>query len=364
MTQPKTYLSPPTLSGNEVKYVTEAIESGWIAPLGPFVTRFENELCKISKTKFCLSTSSGTAALHLALLTLGVEKDDEVLCSDLTFVASVNAILYCNATPILIDSESTTWNMCPKLLRTAIVDRIKLGKKPKALLLVHLYGMPAQMDEILAICEEFDIPMIEDAAEALGSSWDGKPLGSLGDIGVYSFNGNKIITTSGGGAMVSNNSKYINRARFLSTQAKDESVAWFEHPEMGYNYRLSNVLAALGCAQLEGLEERVKFRRDVFDNYVELFNGEVGVSWQIEPEKAFSNRWLSVALLDEGLATPAEWAERYQEENIETRPMWKPMHMQKAFRDMTFYANGVGEELFLRGICLANRFEFKEINLK
>ncbi len=352
---PKTYLSPPTLSGNEIKYVTEAIESGWIAPLGPFVDRFEADLAAFSQTKSCLATSSGTAALHLALLALGVLPGDEVLCSDLTFVASVNAIYYCGAKPILIDSEAETWNMCPDLLEKAICAKIAQGKKPRVLMLVHLYGMPGYLDRILEICQKYDILILEDAAEALGSRWNDLPLGSIGDIGVYSFNGNKIMTTSGGGAIVSNNPKYIEKARYLSTQAKDPSVPHFEHTEVGYNYRMSNILAALGCAQLETIEARVSHRRKVFEHYVDEFKNTQGVQFQLEPQKAKSNRWLTVVTLDLSIHTPQKWADHYASQNIETRPMWKPMHLQVPFVYCESFLNGVGADLFERGICLANK---------
>jgi dTDP-4-amino-4,6-dideoxygalactose transaminase len=353
--KPKTYLSPPTLTGNEVKYVTEAINSGWIAPLGPFVDRFENDLSQLHHQSHCLATSSGTAALHLALLAVGVKAGDSVLCSDLTFVASANAIVYCGAEPIFIDSEPETWNICPELLKKAIIAEIALGKKPKALLLVHIYGMPGFLDEIFSICQEFEIPIIEDAAEALGSTWNGKALGSLGEMGVLSFNGNKIITTSGGGALLSQSKDKLDYARYLSTQAKDNSVPWFEHAEVGYNYRMSNILAALGCAQLENIQERVAHRRKVFENYVTEFANQKGVTFQKELPQAKSNRWLTVVVLDSQTAgTPQEWAKSYALENIETRPMWKPMHLQRAFSHYRFYSTNTSEFLFENGICLAN----------
>ena len=266
----KIWLSSPHMGGNEQKYVKEAFDENWIAPLGPNVNGLEQELASYLEVEEVAALNSGTGAIHLSLTIAGVQAGDYVLCSTFTFCATANPIKYLNAHPVFIDSEEQTWNCDPVLLEKAIVELMAEGKKPKAFVLVHLYGMPSLMDEIVAVCTKYEVALIEDAAEALGSTYKGQKLGTFGDFGIFSFNGNKIITTSGGGALVSNNAKYIDRARFLSAQAKDESVAWFEHPEMGYNYRLSNILAALGCAQLEGLEERVKFRRDVFDNYKNL----------------------------------------------------------------------------------------------
>jgi dTDP-4-amino-4,6-dideoxygalactose transaminase len=270
MTNKKIYLSSPHMGGNEIKYVKDAIDTNWVAPLGPNVNGFEDALAAYNGISNCAALSSGTAALHLALILLGVEQDDEVLCSTFTFSATVNAIAYQKAIPVFIDSEKETWNMCPVTLEKAIQDRITKGKKPKAVIIVHLYGMPSDMDSLTAVCSAHDIPIIEDSAEALGASYKGRKMGTFGVLGAYSFNGNKIITTSGGGALVSNNAEYISKATFLATQARDDA-SHYEHSHIGYNYRMSNILAGIGRGQLEVLDKHIALRRANNVWYQELF---------------------------------------------------------------------------------------------
>jgi len=350
----KIWLSSPHMGGAEQKYVNEAFETNWIAPLGPQVNAFEQDLAQYTDTKYAAALSSGTGALHLALIMLGVQRGDEVICQSMTFSASANPIAYLGASPIFIDSEKETWNMCPDLLLEAIKDRIAKGKKPKAIIPVHLYGMPAQMDKIMAIANEYDIPVIEDAAEALGSTINGKAMGSFGLMGVLSFNGNKIITTSGGGALLSNNEDYIHKARFLATQAR-ENAPHYEHNEIGYNYRMSNVCAAIGRGQMEVLDERVEQRRKNFQFYNRALSVFEGVSLMEEPAGYYSNRWLSTLLIDpeksNGVTRELVAAE-LAIENIESRPLWKPMHLQPVFKGTAFYGNGVSEQLFEKGLCL------------
>jgi pyridoxal phosphate-dependent aminotransferase EpsN len=303
---------------------------------------------------FCVALTSGTAALHLGLLLLGVGPGDEVLCPSLTFVASANPIVYCGATPVFVDSEPATWNICPTRLREAITDRLRLGKKPKALMLVHLYGMPARLPEILALATEFDIPVLEDAAEALGASWQQQPLGSFGRLGVFSFNGNKILTTGGGGALVAHDQALAERALFLATQAKDPAPH-YQHSTVGYNYRLSNLLAGIGRGQLELLEDRVKRRREIFNWYQEHLAALSGlaVAPATELPGSRANRWLTTTLLDpEATATPESLRQHLETRRIESRPLWKPLHLQPLFADAPMYGGAVCEDLFARGLCL------------
>jgi dTDP-4-amino-4,6-dideoxygalactose transaminase len=350
----KIWLSSPHMGKKEQFYVNEAFETNWIAPLGPHVNGFEQDLANYLCGTYVAALSSGTAALHLALIMLGVRAGDEVLCQSMTFSASANPIAYVGATPIFIDSERDTWNMCPILLREAVIDRIRKGKKPKAIIPVHLYGMPAKMNEINAVAAEFGIPVIEDAAESLGSTLDDKPMGTFGLMGILSFNGNKIITTSGGGALISENEKYIKKSRFLATQARDEAPH-YQHSEIGYNYRMSNVCAAIGRGQMEVLEERVAKRRANFDFYQQFFSSIEGISFLPEPDGHFSNRWLSTMLIDPVLTggiSREKIAEGLALENIESRPLWKPMHLQPVFAESPFYGNGTAEALFSNGLCL------------
>ena len=342
------------MGGTEIKYVQEAFDENWIAPLGPNVNGFEKELAAYNQIGHASALSAGTAAIHLALIILGVEEGDEVLCSSFTFSATVNPIVYQKATPILIDSEPDTWNMCPKALEQAIQDRIAKGKTPKAIIPVHLYGMPCKMDEIMEIAQLYEIPVIEDAAESLGATFHGKKTGTFGIMGIYSFNGNKIITTSGGGALVSNNEEYISKSRFLATQARDEAP-YYQHSHIGYNYRMSNITAGIGRGQLEVLDERISQRRTVYERYEKAFKSIDGFTFLDEPEGYFSNRWLTTVLIDpskfKGKGTN-EVREMLESNNIESRPLWKPMHKQPIFEHYPFYGNGFSEELFENGLCL------------
>ena len=351
----KIWLSSPHMGGKEEVYVKEAFDTNWIAPLGPHVDGFENDLVAFTGTKAAAALSSGTAAIHLALILLDVKAGDEVLCQSFTFSASANPIVYQGAIPIFIDSERETWNMSPEHLRRAIVDRMTKGKKPKAIIPVHLYGMPANMEAIMAISTEFDIPVIEDAAEALGSIYQNKACGTFGHLGVLSFNGNKIITTSGGGALISANDEYINKARFYATQSRD-AAPHYQHSHIGYNYRMSNVCAAIGRGQMEVLNQRVAKRRANYDFYTNAFNKLKGISFLQEPARSLSNRWLSTILVDDSLTHKGVSRETIrlamEKENIECRPLWKPMHLQPVFETYPFYGDGTAERLFEQGLCL------------
>jgi dTDP-4-amino-4,6-dideoxygalactose transaminase len=350
----KVWLSSPHMSGAEQKFVQEVFDTNWVAPVGPHITRFEQVLTDYTGVKHCAALGSGTAAIHLALIILGVQRDDEVICQSFTFSGSCNPIMYQGAIPVFVDSEVDTWNMDPALLRQAIEDRIKkTGKKPKVIIVVHLYGMPAKMDEIMAISRELQVPVIEDAAEALGSTYKGKKCGSFGDFGILSFNGNKIITTSGGGALLSNNEEWIKKARFLATQAR-EPLPHYEHKEVGYNYRLSNVCAAIGLGQMTVIDSRVARRREIFQFYKETLSGFSHIKFNAEPEGHFSNRWLSTILVDTDnqKVTPESIRLGLDTVNIESRPLWKPMHLQPVFTGFPLYLNGVSERLFKTGLCL------------
>jgi len=347
-------LSPPHMSGDEIQYIQEAFETNWIAPAGQNIESFENELAAYCGASYATATLSGTAAIHLALNVLGVQHGDEVICSNFTFVASVNPILYQGAIPILIDVEKDTWNMDPAYLEEAIKDRIQKGKKPKAIILVHVYGMPAKLNELLSVAREYDIPVIEDAAEAFGSSYQKKKVGTFGDIGIYSFNGNKIITTSGGGALVSENMEWMEEARYLANQAT-ERIPHYEHKKLGYNYRLSNICAGIGRGQLNVIDQRVQQRRAIFDFYKEALGKLEGITFQPEPEGSHANRWLTCIQLDvdkcNGI-TPEQLRLSLEDRNIESRPLWKPMHLQPVFKDCPYYGSDVSEKLFEKGLCL------------
>ena len=348
----KIWLSPPHMGGRERELVKEAFDANWIAPVGPHISNFEQELSKLSQNFNIAALSSGTAAIHLALILAGVQKNDNVICSSFTFSASVNPIKYLGANPIFIDSDKESWNMCPELLTKAIKDGIKNNKKPKAIILVHLYGMPAKLDEIIAVANSFEIPLIEDAAEALGSKYKNQQLGTFADFGIYSFNGNKIITTSGGGALVCKNKKLIEKAKFLATQSRDEAPH-YEHSEVGYNYRMSNVCAAIGVGQLEVLTERVTRKREIFNFYKNELSMIKEITFLEELEVSFSNYWLTTILLDKNSTIDREQLRLHLEkDNIESRPLWKPMHLQPVFKDCKSYVNGISEDLFNRGLCL------------
>ena len=351
----KIWLASPHMGGSEQKYVKEAFDTNWIAPLGPNVDAFEKGLALYNKVDHVAVLSAGTAALHLALIMLGVEAGDEVIASSFTFAASVNPIAYQGATPILIDSEPDTWNMCPKQLEIAILDRISKGKKPKAIILVHLYGMPAKIDRIMAIAAKYKIPVIEDAAEAMGSKFKGTPVGSFGLMGFYSFNGNKIITTSGGGALVSNDEWLISRSRFLATQAR-ECAPHYEHEVIGYNYRMSNVSAGIGRGQMEVIDDHISRHREIFNYYKSELSIYKGITFQEEPDADYySNYWLSCIQVNPDKCwgvTRDQIRITMEGENIECRPLWKPMHLQPVHEDKPFYGTKVSDILFERGLCL------------
>jgi pyridoxal phosphate-dependent aminotransferase EpsN len=363
------FLSPPHLSGNEAKYIQEAIETNWIAPLGPNVDSFEKELAEYVGASGAVAVSSGTAAIHLALYLLEVGKGDTVFCSSLTFVASANPILYQGAEPVFIDSEPDTWNMSPKALERALRDAELEGRLPKAVIVVNLYGQSAKMDDLVSICNEYEVPIIEDAAESLGATYKGISSGTLGKFGIYSFNGNKIITTSGGGMLVSDDLEALQRARFLATQARDVAPH-YQHSIMGYNYRLSNVLAGIGRGQLEVLGERVQARRSVFSNYFQELGKLPGIYFMPELDNTMSNRWLTAITIEEREAgvSVKEILELMTMENIEARPVWKPLHMQPLFKGMKFYAHSetysVSEKLFETGICLPSGSSMTSDELK
>ena len=356
--QEKIWLSSPHMGDNEEKYVGEAFATNWIAPLGPHVNGFEQDLQDYNQIDHAAALSSGTASIHLALDMLGVGQGDLVICQSFTFCGSANPITYRGATPVFVDSEEHTWNMSPEWLEKAIIDCQQKGNLPKAIIPVHLYGMPAQIEQILDIANKYNIPVIEDAAESLGSTYNGKKTGTFGDLGVFSFNGNKIITTSGGGALVSKHEKWITKARFLATQARDAAIH-YQHSEIGYNYRLSNVLAGIGRGQMEVLPKRIEQRRSVFNQYKTYFEtvNQKGfhIEFQEEGEGMFSNRWLTAILVDpsknQGITAETIRLE-LEKDNIECRPLWKPMHMQPVFSDMPFYGDGISEKLFETGLCL------------
>jgi dTDP-4-amino-4,6-dideoxygalactose transaminase len=363
MTNPKRiYLSPPDMSGNEMKYIQHAFDQNWVAPLGPNVDAFENILADYCGVNFVAALNSGTAAIHLALIILGIKQSDEVITSSFTFSATANPIVYQGAKPIFIDSEQASWNMDPALLEIAIKDRLSKGIKPKAIILVHLYGMPANMEKIMTIANQYDIPVIEDAAESLGSRFKNKPLGSFGKMAVISFNGNKIITTSGGGALLSNNVEIVEKARFLSTQARD-SAPHYQHSQIGYNYRMSNILAGIGCGQMEIIDERVKKRRENYFFYEKELGKLPGLSFLDEPGKEyFSNRWLTTLLIDPSVSGINRYIlhNELEKENIETRPLWKPLHLQPVFASYNAYINGISEGLFQHGLCLPSGTNLNE----
>ena len=356
MSNDKIWLSSPHMGGNEPKFIQEAFDTNWIAPLGPNVTGLESDLENyLQKDVFVAALSSGTAAIHLALILLNVKLGDEVICQSMTFSASANPIVYQGATPIFIDSEPETWNICPKALEEAIKDSISKGKKPKAIIAVHLYGMPFKITEITAIANKYEIPLIEDSAEALGSSYKGQKCGTFGTISILSFNGNKIITTSGGGAIVCKTKTQKDKAVFLATQARD-NAPHYQHSEIGYNYRMSNICAGIGRGQMQVLDKHVSLRRKMHDFYVELFKDKPGITVFSEPSSAyFSNHWLTTILVDStklnGI-TREDIRIALEKENIESRPLWKPMHLQPVFSSSPYYGNKVSENLFENGLCL------------
>ena len=361
--KPKIWLSSPHMGGFEKNYIDKAFDENWIAPLGPNVQGFEEDLQSyLGEGVEVAALSSGTAALHLALILLGVERGDEVLCQSLTFAASANPIVYQGATPVFVDSEEDTYNISPFFLEEAIKDRIGKGKKPKAIIAVHLYGMPYKVNEIHEIAARYEIPVIEDSAEALGSSYQGQKCGTFGDLAILSFNGNKIITTSGGGALVTKKLSEKKKAIFLATQARDEAPH-YQHSQIGYNYRLSNVCAGIGRGQMRVLDEHVQKRRDMNVFYTHLFEGVEGVKVLNEPENTyFCNHWLTVLKTQKksGAVNVEKLRLYLDKENIESRPLWKPMHLQPVFKDVPFYGNGIASDAFETGLCLPSGSNLSE----
>ncbi|MFB5662688.1 DegT/DnrJ/EryC1/StrS family aminotransferase [Alteribacillus sp. HJP-4] len=359
------FLSPPHMSGKEQKYIKEAFDLNWIAPLGNNVDALESELSDYNNVSGASVVSSGTAAIHLALRLLGAGTGDTVFCSTLTFVASANPIIYQGARPVFIDSEPATWNMSPWALERALDEANKNKRLPKAVIIVNLYGQSARIDDLMDICQKYNVPVIEDAAESLGSEYKGRKSGTFGDFGIFSFNGNKIITTSGGGALVSNDMKALERSRYLATQARDQALH-YQHSEIGYNYRMSNIVAGIGRGQLEVLDQRVSQRRRVFNRYVEALRKQSGFSFMPELEGTKSNRWLTALTVDPEKAgiTHFDVIEALAGENIEARPVWKPLHLQPAFEGSEYYTHeewySFSDELFQYGLCLPSGSNLKE----
>ena len=356
MTHSKIWLSSPHMGGTEHQFINEAFDANWVAPLGPNVDGFELDLEKYFNEEVFVGTlSSGTAAIHLGLIILGVQAGDEVICQSFTFSASANPILYLGATPIFVGSESKTWNMCSVALEEAIIDRISKGKKPKAIVAVHLYGMPFDADALLAVANKYEIPVLEDSAEALGSTYKGQKCGTFGTIGVLSFNGNKIITTSGGGALVAKTKEIKDKAVFLATQSRD-NAPHYQHSEIGYNYRMSNICAGIGRGQMEVLDKHVALRRKMNEFYYNYFKNIDGVTLYSEPSQDYySNHWLTAIVLSpEKLngKTREDLRLALAQANIESRPLWKPMHLQPIFEKYPYYGNQVAENLFEFGLCL------------
>lgn len=342
------FLSAPHMSGNELKYIEKVFESNYIAPLGEYVNKFEDSIKNYTKAENALAVTSGTAAIHLALRVLGIGEGDDVLASTFTFIGSVNAILYQGANPVFIDSDKETWNLSPKLLNKYLID---CEKKPKALIVTHLYGMCADIEKIADICKLHGVYLIEDAAESLGAIYNGRHTGTLGDFGIYSFNGNKILTTSGGGMLVSSNKEWIKKAKFYSTQAKEPFIH-YEHLEYGYNYRMSNVLAAIGVGQMEVIEDRVEKKREIFQWYKEFLSDIEEITFMPELEDSRGNRWLTALIFEKSDYNKIMKA--LDEINVESRPLWKPMHMQKLFENNKAIVDGTSEELFNKGLCVAS----------
>jgi dTDP-4-amino-4,6-dideoxygalactose transaminase len=344
------FLSLPHMGGHERNYVQKALEDNWVNTYGPNIAGFEHDICQHTNARNAVALSSGTAALHLGLRLLGVEPGDEVICPTFTFVASANPILYLGAKPVFVDSEPETWNISPELLKQAIEESIARGKKPACIIVVHLYGMPAKLKEITDIANAYTIPVLEDAAEALGSRYQGHQVGTFGRIGIFSFNGNKIITTSGGGALITDDEELANRAAFLANHARD-AAPYLLHSQMGYNYGMSNISAGIGRGQLEVLETRVKQRREIYSYYKDQLSDMEGLEFLPEPKGCFSNRWLTTLLLPKGIS-PEHIRQALEKENIETRLLWKPMHQQPLFEEYTYHGSNISDQLFERGLCL------------
>lgn len=362
----KILLSSPHMGGNELKYIHKAFDDNFITPFGSNIEEFENSLQNyLEQDQKVTVLNSGTAAIHLALIILGVQPNDEVICQSMTFSATANPIAYLGAKPVFIDSEPETWNMCPLALEEALMDKISQGKMPKAIIVVHLYGMPAKMDELIAVATKYGVPIIEDAAEALGSTYKNQKCGTFGALGILSFNGNKIITTSGGGALVCKTTEQKEKAIYLSTQARDKAPH-YQHSEIGYNYRMSNVSAGIGCGQMEVLPERIFQRRKNHEFYMGLFKNMEGISVFTEPNADFySNHWLSAILVDEEQTgfSCEDLRLKFSDQNIESRPLWKPMHLQPVFQNADYYGNKVAENLFESGLCLPSGSNLSEEDL-
>ena len=364
----RVYLSSPHMGGEELKYINEAFDTNWIAPLGPNVNGFENEMCEYTGSKYATATVSGTSAIHLALKCLGVGEGDIVFCSSLTFSATANPIIYQGAEPVFIDSNYETWNMCPIALQKAFDDALENNTMPKAVVIVNLYGQSADYDKLKAICDKYNVPIIEDAAESLGATYKGKQTGTIGEIGIYSFNGNKIITTSGGGMMVSNNEEYTKKALFWATQSR-EAERHYEHKELGFNYRMSNVVAGIGRGQLKVLDDRISKKKEIYEAYKEGFKDIEDIEMMNICDFGEPNYWLSACTIKEGSKVkPLDIMLALEKENIESRPVWKPMHMQPFFKDYKFFSSleegSVSEDLFNRGICLPSdtKIDKKDMN--
>jgi UDP-N-acetylbacillosamine transaminase len=352
------FLSAPHMSGNELKYIEKVFESNYIAPLGEYVNKFEESIKNYTGAKNALAVTSGTAAIHLALRILGITQGDDVLASTFTFIGSINAILYQNANPVFIDSDKESWNLSPALLNKYLLE---CEKKPKALIVTHLYGQCAEIEKIADICALHGVYLIEDAAESLGAIYNGKHTGTFGDFGIYSFNGNKILTTSGGGMLVSNNKECLDKAKFYSTQAKEPFVH-YEHVEYGYNYRMSNVLAAIGVGQMEVIEERVAKKREIFEWYREFLGDVEEITFMPELKNSRGNRWLTALTFEKSDFNKVMKA--LEEINVESRPLWKPMHMQPLFRDAKSFVDGTSEALFDKGLCVASSTTMSKDDVK
>lgn len=367
MEKKRIYLSSPTMHGEEQQFVKEAFDTNWVAPLGPNVTAFEREVAEHVGIPYASALSAGTAAIHLALKILNIQPGDIVFSTDLTFAATCNPITYEKAVPVFIDSERDTWNMSPEALKKAF----EKYPNPKAVVIAHLYGTPAKMDELMAICKEHQVPVIEDAAEALGSTYKGQHAGTLGDIGIYSFNGNKIITTSGGGMLVSRKEEDAKTATFLATQARD-AARHYQHSKIGYNYRMSNIVAGVGRGQLLHLDEHVALKKAIYQRYKEAFSDITAITMNPMNPDGSANNWLSCMTIEEGCnVTPNQIMDALEAENIESRPIWKPMHLQPVFADCDFFAaegeennKSVGEDIFNRGICLPSDIKNNEEDMK
>ena len=350
------------MGGREQWHINQAFETNWISTVGPQIDAFERSLTDFIGSEYAAVLGSGTAAVHLALRIIGVAKGDSVICQTFTFAGSANPIVYQGANPIFMDSEKDTWNMDPSLLEDTLTGITKSNQKlPKAIIPVHLYGMPAKMAEINSIAEKYGIAVIEDAAEALGSEIEGVPVGNMGAMSILSFNGNKIITTSGGGALLSNNKEYIDKAKFLATQARDPAPH-YQHTQIGYNYRMGNINAAIGLGQMEVLQERIKRKREIFDYYLNMLGNVEGIEFNLEPKGYFSNRWLTTILVD-SYERKESIRLALERENIESRPLWKPMHLQPVFKDAQYFGGNVAENLFGRGLCLPSGTELNEDDL-